>query len=369
MVAAKARESFRLRLSAVTPFLVGSGRELGPLDYTITVNPRSGAPLLRMIDTERFLAESPLSEEKKLEVIEKRTSGSLDRYSRYVLSCTFRPLPDGLRLREFSRGADGMPCVPASAVRGMLRTVALYASLSKSPQLVQQTVAAAAERHWQRDHAGDRFERAGLGESRETDALRALSVGESAPLVNDDLKAFEVAALTPQDGPLRVKSMLYVEAVAPTANVAFEFPVRLDPSLLESGHGAALRSSASLLDALRQFSAALVDVERRFYRDLGAREHARLFERVVEAGAGRAILPLGFGGGWLARTVGLLLGPLDLDRLAPLLSPGRRYYGHRNSPVFPKSRRWVFDGGRPSMPFGWVAVENPDPGYLEKADG
>src|SRR6185295_10681194 len=64
---AGAASTFRVKLLPLTPLVVGSGRTLGRFDYTVTVNPRSGAPLLRMIDTERFIEESPLDPAKKTE--------------------------------------------------------------------------------------------------------------------------------------------------------------------------------------------------------------------------------------------------------------------------------------------------------------
>ena len=84
---------FSLKLAPLTPFCVGSGRTLTRYDVTLTVNPRTGAPLIRVIDTEAFIDEAKASPEKKVEAIEKRQAGSLDRYSRYVLSCHFRQPP------------------------------------------------------------------------------------------------------------------------------------------------------------------------------------------------------------------------------------------------------------------------------------
>ena len=104
-------------------------------------------------------------------------------------------------------------------------------------------------------------------------------------------------------------------------------------------------------------SVALVEGERRFYADASARELGRVLDQVVRRAEGRPALPFGFGAGWRAKTMGLLLGPAELNRMAPLLSPGRPYVRSGARPLFPKTRRWVLDGGRPVEPLGWVALE------------
>jgi CRISPR type III-A-associated RAMP protein Csm5 len=358
------RVSFTLKLTALTPFTAGSGRTLNRFDYTLTVNPRSGAPLIRLIDTQRFIDEANLPPEKKVEVIEKRVNATLDRYSRAVLSCNFRRAQEGMELVEFHRDSRDRPLVPASALRGMLRTAVLFALLSPNRDAVREGVAAAMEGRWRREGAARTLERRALGPSRELETFRALRIGEPKPLSNEDLRAYEVGVMTLAGGPPRTKTTLYLEALNPKAGEAVEFACAVDRALLQPVRDPALRGAErilagkeSLLAALRAFSQALVEAEQKFYAQSGSRELGRLLSDALRRAEGRIALPFGFGAGWRSKTVGLCLGPVELNRLAPLLSPGRSYYRRGPDPVFPKTRRWILDAGRPAEPLGWVAVE------------
>jgi CRISPR type III-A-associated RAMP protein Csm5 len=356
--------AFALKLTPLTPLLVGSGRTLNRFDYTVTVNPRSGAPLLRVLDTERFIEESPLDPQKKVEAIEKRSSAVLDRYSRYVLSCQFRQAREGLELVEFHRDGRGEPVAPASALRGMVRTAVLFSLASGRPEAIREGVEGALQGRWRRERAAEKIERRLLG-SREEDGLRALRIDEPSPVSNEDLRAYEAQVLSLAGGSLRPKLSLFVEALNPRSGAAFEYRVSIDRAVLRrEAPGASktavekvLESRETLLAALRRFGEGLQDAERRFYGDAGARDLARLLDAALRRAEGRIALPFGFGAGWRSKTLGLLLGPEGLMRLAPLLSPGRAYYRDGPRPVFPKTRRWVLDAGRPAEPLGWAAVE------------
>lgn len=356
--------SFRLKLSALTPFISGSGRILNRYDTILTMNPRSGSPLIRVIDTERFIAEAKLTPDKKIEAIEKRQSGSLDRFSRYILSCAFREHREGIELVEFNHDAAGLPVVPASALRGLLRTAVAFACLRADEAALRAGVEGAMEGRWRREGAAGKLERALFGRSQE-DLFGAVEMSEPKPVSNEDLKAYEVAVMNLMGTMLRQKMALHVEGLSPGAGVSFEFPVKVDRARLGEKPEAApprspaahLRGRDELLAALRAFSEAIIEGERRFYADVGAQDMGRLFDDAMRRAAGRIALPFGFGGGWRGKTVGALLDPAELNRLAPLLSPGRSFYRRGPRPLFPKTRRWVLDRGRPSEPLGWIAIE------------
>ncbi len=363
---------FRLKLAPLAPFTAGSGRLLGRFDYVLTVNPRTGSPLIRLIDVERFIEESPLPAQKKVEAIEARSASVLERFSRCVLACGFRRVIDGLDLVEFHRGADGQPIVPASSLKGMLRTAVGFARARREPARLRDGVEAAMDGRWRREGAAQRLERILFGPHPEVDDLRALLVGEAAPVSNGDMKAFEASVLTLSGSSLRPKGPLFVEALAPETGKCFDFPVTIDRALrcpIEDRRPPApnterakdpdrsLDGREGLLEALRGLSEAVIEGENRFYGDLGERDLARLLAEMLRRADGKIALPFGAGSGWRSKTLGALLTPGDLQKLAPLLSPGRAYYRVHDRPLFPKSRRWILDGGRPARPLGWVTIE------------
>jgi len=363
---------FPLKLSALTPFTVGSGRILNRFDFTLTMNPRSGAPLIRVIDIERFIEEGKGTPEKKIEAIEKRQAGSLDRFSRYILSCQFRNAQESIELIEFSRDPNSQPLVPASALRGLLRTVLAFVVLKENPEALQEGIEGAMEGRWRRDGASGKLERRIFGRS-EFDVMKALEVRDPAPLSKEDIRAYEASVMTMMGSSFRPKTSIFLEALNPDSGEAFEFGVSMDRSYLErrardaggrptsdpfaAACASHLKGPSELLQAMRNFSEALIEWERRFYVDANARDLGRIFTEVIRKAEGRVVLPFGFGAGWRSKTVGALFETQQFTRLAPLLSPRRPYYRRGPRPIFPKTRRWILDGGRPAQPLGWVIVE------------
>ncbi len=359
---------FKLKISALTPFTVGSGRILNRFDYTLTMNPRSGAPLIRVLDIQRFIEEAKITPEKKIEAIEKRQSGSLDRYSRYILSCQFRNAQESIELVEFFRDFEGQPLVPASAIRGLLRTVLAFAVLREDASALQEGIEGAMEGRWRREGASGKLERRIFGRS-EADVLKALEIGEPIPVSNEDIRAYEVSVMNLMGPSFRQKTTIYLEALTPAPDVFFEYDISIDRSQFGRKAKKAPSSPSTeacekhlagrdeLLQAMRGFSEALIESERRFYVDAKARELGRFLDELVQRAEGRIALPFGFGAGWRSKTVGVLFETPQFARLAPLLTPGRSYYRRGPRPIFPKTRRWILDQGRPSQPLGWVVVE------------
>lgn len=221
------------------------------------------------------------------------------------------------------------------------------------------------EGRWKRERAADKLERRVLGRSREVDLFQALKISDPEAVSNEDLKAYEVSPMTLAGGPLRPGENRYLEALNPKASVSFQYRVTVDRAVFSQRQNsdgrraveALFRDREAVLVALRSFSRTLIEAERKFYSDSGARDLLRRFDEIMKQAEGRIAIPFGFGSGWQGKTMGLLLTAPDLNRLAPLLSPGRSYYRRGGQPVFPKTRRWVLEAGRPVEPLGWVLVE------------
>lgn len=352
-------ETFTITIRPATPFLVASGRTLTGRDYVIGHVPRTGTPLIRVIDFDRVIDDPRMPLEKKLEVIERRGGWNLDRYFRYTLACEFRRVDESVRLLECERDSEGRPRLPAPTVKGAIRTGIVFAILKQAPG----TLGRAIERvGWRPERAAAGLEGQLFGRDTGRHPLRALRVGAPPAADMEDVRAWEVGLLNLQGQNFRTKYSFHVEAWSPDSGAAVEVPVSID-------HGQVFRSAPretrdilagreKLLEALRRFSEALVERETQFYADVSRRELAPLWAEVVETASGRILLPLGFGTGWHTKTAGLLLSRDDLTgRLRTLLSRGRSHAERGGRILFPKTRRWILDAGRPWLPLGWTTWE------------
>ena len=108
----------------------------------------------------------------------------------------------------------------------------------------------------------------------------------------------------------------------------------------------------------------LADEEAKFYDYYRLPELANFYEslsnQIENLSDGAFILPIGWGTGYLAKTVtGLLTGD-DTDLMMKL----RRHYrlgrsrsgGDYYDDEFPKTRRVLYDRQRPKSPLGWVQI-------------
>ncbi|MBI4586668.1 MAG: hypothetical protein HY717_21865 [Planctomycetes bacterium] len=356
MKASRQVESFTLQIRPLTPFLVTSGRKLQPFDYVLAHQPRTGTPLIRVIDFERLIEDEKIPLEKKMEVVERRGSWNLDRYYRYTLLCAFKRIEERAELLECLRDAGGSPILPASSIKGTIRTALAFSLLKDRRDLLQSEFGRMRDR---RERPGLGLERRLFGESLGENALRCIRVAEPPCGHNADIRAYEVGLMTSGRTGFHRKYSFYAEAwdAAMKDPISASVSLELFPNVNRAGgkESEPLATKEKLLGALKSFSNALIESEKRFYAAFSPRELEGRWSQLVHRAEGRILLPLGFGSGWHARTLGLLFNKDDLARrLKPFLSPDRQYMEKGGAVFYPKSRRWILSAGWPEAPLGWT---------------
>lgn len=370
---------FVWELEVLTPLHIGSGGQWTAFNYVYD----TGAKLLRIIDLNKLLAQPQINPED-LARYYKRRDFQVGQYLRdrgiapsdvesYHLPCPRDPGNGPVRV--FVKTPFQKPYLPASSLKGMIRTALLWQLLQKNPQAFDKALSYlqdvirrdrslpknAFNRQWTGSNI-ERYEQT-LGPDPNSDLMRALQLEDSVELPLEALEVFEVGSYLvnaqerlERDGRLTN----WVEALRPGTKVTVQG--RFDEFLFsDSARALGLQPKADcvapegLPKTLQVFTGALVESEIAFYRQRGLTDVAERLQALTAQGT---LLCLGWGGGWSSKTVTrIFLQRPDFDfmglrRLLQLgQSRSRRDSYHA---IFPKSRRLAVSSAL--MPLGWVRL-------------
>lgn len=381
------------RFTCLTPVLVGDGRKLSPIDYMVWKDHVNVLDQRRIF---RLLAKGPrldnyLAQLKKAERLDFASWGG------FAQNFAGRRIPfehpscaqhwekartESLHIPTFASGPSG-PYLPASAIKGALRTAWFFQSMDRE-ELGKLTSQAPSDRPARR--LGAAAEERLLGEGGWSQ-MRFLQISDSSPLSGTHFKVYllRVASLkgrnkdgytlgwkqSPGGGADAVKpeegAPTFAEMAAPGS--AFEGRWHEIEHLSRPEIQQALRwktppSRSAVFEAANRYSQAVLECHLRFAEMSGLallaqdlRRLLGLLEQARQRGAG-CLIPLGWGTGFLARA-----GWLETDdpSFRQLLAQ-TRLFGKGPAPgfPFPKTRRIVFLEGRPACLPGWGLLEVAD---------
>lgn len=364
---------YHARVSVLSPLHIGSGRNLlNEYDYAIHQRQTwriNEDTLLEAQDVDDPALVDRLTETPPAQLLKPTDFCPGSRFFRYVIKGTPRATGLGAQVREQIKDVYDRPYLPGSTLKGALRTAIAWVAWEK---------------------LGLRPERANLGRSRQfaaqwyeqeifsehshrapnKDTLRALQVGDSAPVGADRLMIVNVRVLN-RGGTLG--SPIEIEALRP--DTVFELPIKLDMALFSEwakAKGLNLRWDDLLEDlpatVQRHISVRLAEEADWLGRISGADQVAAFYRdmRRARLGSTAFLMQLGWGSGWAGKTFGSHLRR-DQDFMERLINEYRLARGKRRpGDPFPKSRRVLVQvqrsqGGRametPHSPLGWVLVE------------
>ncbi|MBX5492554.1 MAG: type III-A CRISPR-associated RAMP protein Csm5 [Chloroflexi bacterium] len=348
-------QRWRVAAEVLSPLHIGAGGPPLLADYDFVAE----RGRVWVLDPQRALAG--LSDEELAAGVDMRLSRLL-RPSQYA-ACARYVLP--LRgeapnqILPLVRDVHDRPYLPGSSLKGALRTALAWALIYylAPPFQSQRDVAAGPP-----ERAARPLERRLFGPDPNRDLLRALRVRDAQPVGDAAVEATLLGLYGRRGRDLtRIAegTRWCVETLAVGAR--FEGELLVDRGLLAQGQLPAPRIDDTPLDLAdtwyyaREFAKALVQHEQEFYCSGGLPRiesfYATLAAKLESAEWGETALPLGWGTGWFAKTVGLYLqGEDDFDRLVQRLGLAR---GGRPE-EFPASRRLVERGGVAEAPPGWI---------------
>lgn len=343
----------RLKLKTLSPIHVGTGERFERPEMEFDIR---GDKIVRL-DIEGLFRDQNVPLQDKEAFFSGRWREKERRFFRSRIGARYKLLPAsgrrlGKEVREAIKLPGDRPYLPGSSVKGAIRTALAWNLFYYLKDGEKNEVLNAAGRENREKFKAAALEsllfRGGLRGDAKADALKALIVRDSAPFDHLELRLYDL--YTHREGPAERdrRGPFGLEAIPPGTRLDIDLKVRghfldSDKDYRPSENaGDLLLNPGSVAGALQHFASRLAARERKFYKAAGLTEIAAFFE-------GRDLLPIGFGTGWNAKTIGTWLQH-DQIRQAKI-----RF--HRGAPP-PKSRRVAIDAENKAMlPLGWAQFE------------
>ncbi|HZU07467.1 MAG TPA: type III-A CRISPR-associated RAMP protein Csm5 [Chloroflexota bacterium] len=343
---------WRVELELLTPLHVGAGgpRLLAGYDFAV-----DGGEVW-VLDIDRVLAHLPeaaLARALTGEPVAELPRTAYAACARYRL----RLRGGGAALREIlpcARDVHERPYLPGSTLKGALRTALAWQQASAAGRpLATQNLDKRSQ------FAARPLERQLFGPDPHHDLLRALRVADLTVVGEPAVELTVAAVYSLRGGRLEPKGQgfrWYLEALP--AGTRLAGTLALDEHLCrvrQPDFGSQRAWLAQVARHCTAFARALAQAEARFYAEARLPALAAFYDQLAKQAASAAshegLVQLGWGTGWTAKTLGLLL------RAAPdfpALVARYRLDRGRNAGVFPKTRRLVERGNTPEQPLGWA---------------
>lgn len=377
----------RYRVTCLTPTLVGDGYKLSPIDYMVW---RDQVNVLDQTRIFKLLAKGPRLDGYLLQ-IKKATKLDFASWGGFAQNYAGRRIPfenpasskywdraatEQLSIPTFASGLSG-PYLPAAAIKGALRTGLLFGSIKEN------TLHAIAERVTSERglrHPGSVVEDQLVGVSG-SDRMRLFSAADSAPVATSTFRIYllrtaTLASRTPGSYALAWKqsprgSVPKPEDSTPSfaemadPGTAFEGQwnekVYFDnPEVRRTLHWDRTLTRRALFASANKYAAAQLALHRQYAVWTGIeallKEVTALEEKLRQADAnGSCLLSIGWGGGFIGKTATPDTSGEDHRKIL-----GAQPFYQRaiqSGLPFPKTRRVVFTGDRPTTLPGWVHLE------------
>lgn len=359
----KLHDTYRLTITTLSPLHIGTGNTLRQgYDYVAPDKKTWVLDVDVLAETLRRRSEvlfnqmiTGTSADKLLRKEDYRQGSELFRY---VMSGK----PDNPRngIREQIKDPWDRPYIPGSSLKGAIRTVLLYWLWGQQAMPPEIDLAKPAER------VAEGVERqllCGLKGEPNDDLLRALIVSDSTPdsrvslenvYVEGGHEVIMAIEAIPRGAELQatlsIDRFLMGSPDAPTANLVEE----------QLGWDAADRFLLeNLRDKAINWALARWKAEHQYWRQ----REQRLAKILGKPESNEFFLQLGWGGGWLSKTLGDALQQ-DQDEFQAIVKQYQsKIDPHKNfkaGAIFPKTRRYVpitKDGEEVALPLGWIKVK------------
>ena len=364
----------RWNLEVISPLHIGSGGVISPIEYEVA-DRFYRADMDKVFEDNRFDSQRFITVSKgEALYLGEFAPGLAMEHVRYALDISHSTKETLMRLirsrssevREYIKTGDEA-YIPGSSIKGAMRTAILWWVLKNEEDKFSR-----AENYlWNirrvdnvnKKRVDDEIEKEVFGKEPMYDILRVLRISDTETVSVERLRIEEVRTLTTTvNGHKWKKFYTFIEALKP--GTKFNFDVRIDEFLLTGDAVRALKFEdkreyvKELPKICNEFAHDLIKYEIEFFRRYNTRRELDGILEFYEGLMGEVrredafLLRLSWGSGWQGMTVGRLLQPSLLRFL-------RRKFrmGKAGLDEFPKTRRVVFENGKPKYPLGWVRVK------------
>jgi CRISPR-associated protein Csm5 len=367
----------KYRVTCLTPTLVGDGQKLAPIDYMVWKDHVNVLDQRRIF---RLLARGPRLEGYLTQL---KTADKLDfaSWGGFAQNFAGRRIPfehassvpvwerahsENLFIPTFATSPSG-PYLPATAIKGALRTGAVFdrwnektfgelASRMQEDPRPPRNPAVKAEDAVLGGHSGNRMRRVGTADSDPVAyAGMKIYLLRSSTLVARGSGKFELGWKSPRG----TADARRIEESTPT------FAEMAAPGMVFEGlwKETSIQERQKLFQASNSYASSQIQRHKQYAEVAGLERLAAtlgdLEKRVLALGNGSGnhacVLALGWGAGMLSKIS--VADTADPNYRSILRHVSLYQKAVQTGLPFPKTRRIVFEGGRPAFLPGWVLLE------------
>jgi CRISPR-associated protein Csm5 len=361
----------KYRLTCLTPTLIGDGQRLAPIDYMVWKDHVNVLDQRRIF---RLLAKGPRLDGYLAQL---KTASRLDFASwggfaqnfagRRIpfehpssIPCWEKAKPENLFIPTFAVSPSG-PYVPGTAIKGALRTGAVHDRWN------EKTMASLAADDRPTHNPAARAEEAALGGGG-SNRMRRVSAGDSLPVTHQNMRVylirvatlvargaekFELGWKSPR-GSVDARRIddstpMFVEMAAPGTSFEGAWQER------------SIGDRAKIFSAANRYAAAQLVRHKEYaaWSGLGALAAtlAQLEAKLEEVARSQSacIVSIGWGGGLVGKSA--YLNTTDESYRQIMKRDSFYQAALRTGMPFPKTRKVIFEGGKPANLPGWVLIE------------
>lgn len=368
----KLGEKIPSSIEVLTPVHIGSGVKLAEgIDFIKTndsVNIVSQGELMKHLENDQDEMEKFIQGNYKLSALNIIPDGK-----KYIIS-----IGRTSEINEFEKNGNGKPYVPGSSLKGSIRTILIkkrFDALSPYEQnnLLQRVTS--NKKEW----ASELIIKELLGDNSNENLMRVLEIFDTE-FEELELEKVLILSLTNEAGTSYGWKQLWNRQNTPNPNqasqiIAETLPVGIkgytsislsnflfeDPiaqSTLRFSEDA-LQDIQNLIAVINKYSKLKLEKEKQFFEKLNSpkklnlviKEIDNLLNKIENLSKNEFIMRISWGSGWKGMT-GDYLDDNWLNNF-------RRKYqlGKRDFPIFPKTRRIVFEDDEPKYQTGWIKIK------------
>jgi CRISPR-associated protein Csm5 len=373
-------EKIPCSIEVLTPVHIGSGVKLAKdIDFTYTndtVTIVSQSELMNYLEQNQDEMQKFINGGYKLE---KLTIGSLGK--KYSIN--------GERIfdiSEFERNGFGKPYIPGSSIKGGIRTIILKSKFDSLPQHQKDELLKKVS-HTKKERASEEALKEIFGDDSNNNLMRALEIFDAEyedvtlekvlilSLSNNGATSYKWKKMgrdaSNQDDPKNA-TPIFVEALPIGSrgyssislnNFLFNNPTAQSELKFSE---TSLSNINSLISTINKYSIEKLNSEKEFFQKLNSSKKLDELIKNIESliadhnklKSDGFIMRLSWGSGWIGMT-GDFIDDLMKDQNQKWIDFFRNKYrmGKQGFPIFPKTRKIVFEDDSPKYLTGWIKVK------------
>jgi len=362
----------KFKVKVLSPLHIGNGSKISPMEYVVDKQ-------FHRIDMDSFFRDEQF---KMDDFIENAKFGSFylgdfygdvaKKHILYSLDVT----DFSAKVFEKSRSevmeyikTGGNAYIPGTSIKGGIRTALMWYILKENENLYSEMerylygIISRDKKPPSKKSVDNQIEKKVFGDDPKNDLLKVFHISDSNAINPENLRIETVNILTTRREGYGWKNYnTLIEALK--IGTTLEVDIKVDDFFASSKVSEELRFKDKIEylkkfgEICNEYARDFIDYELNFfneYNDGRLNNLIDFYENLYEEDG--ILLHISWGSGWHGMTIGRLIEEDILHRLRRIYKLGRR----RNAPEyvepFPKTRKIVFEDGKPKYPLGWIKLE------------